>query len=131
VFKLDDAGGTLRTLTAFLDNVTFSNSVDVADTTTMGTEVKTYLSGHSDATLSISGLYDSTATTGPDVVLQGIVGKESTSSFEYGPEGGSTGKVKISGEAFLTGYEINAAGGDAVKFTADFQVSGAVTQGAF
>lgn len=128
VFKVDNSAGTLQTLTAYLDQWSISNSVDMAETTTMGSEVKTFLSGASDATISVSGLYDSTASTGPDAVLNGLVGLEATSTFELGPEGSSAGKVKYTGECFLTGYEITDAVGDAVKFTADFQVTGAITK---
>lgn len=131
VFKIDNAAATLTTLTAYVDSVDFSNSVDVAESTTMGAEAKTYLSGQSDATLSISGKYDSTASTGPDVTLNGLVGLETTSTFEYGPEGGTTGKTKYSGECFLTSYVVSAPVGDVVTFTADFQISGAITKGAF
>lgn len=131
VFKIDNAGGTLTTLTAYVDSWSISQAVDTAETTTMGSEVKTYLSGHSDATVSVSGLYDSTASTGPDVTLAGLIGLEATSTFELGPEGGTTGKIKYSGECFLTGYEISTMAQDVVKFTADFQVTGAVTKGTF
>jgi len=131
VFKIDNAAGVLQTLTAFVDSWDFSNSVDVAETTTMGSEFKTYVSGQTDATLSISGKYDSTASTGPDVVLNGLIGLETTSTFELGPEGGTSGKIKYSGECFLTGYTISAPVGDVVTFTADFQVSGAVVKGTF
>lgn len=130
-FKIDNAAGTLQTLTAYLTDAGMSNTVDTAESTTMGAEAKTYLSGQSDATISISGLYDSTASTGPDVILNGLVGLETTSSFEYGPEGGTTGKTKYSGECFMTGYSISAPVGDVVAFTADFQVTGAVTKGTF
>lgn len=131
VFKIDNAAGTLQTLTAYVDQWSISNSVDMAETTTMGSEVKTYLSGQSDGTISVSGLYDSTASTGPDVVLQGLIGLETTSTFELGPEGSAAGKTRYTGECFLTGYEITAAKGDAVKFTADFQISGAITKNAY
>lgn len=130
-FKIDDAAGTLQTLTAYLDSVELNNVGDVAESTTMGAEAKTYLSGQTDATISISGKYDSTASTGPDVVLNGIVGKETTSSFEYGPEGGTSTKVKYSGECFLTSYVVSAPVADVVTFTADFQVTGAITKGTF
>lgn len=129
VFKIDNAAGTLQTLTAYLDNVELNHSVDTAETTTMGAEAKTYLSGQSDATMSIAGKYDSTAATGPDVVLQGLVGLETTSTFEIGPEGSTAAKVKYSGECFMTGYTVSAPVGDVVSFTADFQVTGAVTKG--
>lgn len=131
VFKVDNAAGTLTTLTTYVDQWSISMSVDTAETTTMGSEVKTYLSGHSDATISVSGLYDSTASTGPDVTLFGIYGNDATSTFELGPEGSTSGKIKYTGECFLTDYEITAAGGDAVKFTADFQVTGAITKTTF
>jgi hypothetical protein len=130
-FKIDNAAGTLQTLTAYIDNIDFPQTVDVAESTTMGAEAKTYLSGQSDATISISGKYDSTASTGPDVVLQGLIGLETTSTFEYGPEGGAPTKVKYSGECFMTGYNISAPVGDVVTFTADFQVTGAITKGTF
>jgi len=128
VFKVDNSAGTLSTLTSYVDQWSISNSIDMAETTTMGSEVKTFLSGVSDATISVSGLYDSTATTGPDAVLNGLVGLETTSTFELGPEGSTSGKVKYTGECFLTGYQITDSAGDAVKFTADFQVTGAITK---
>lgn len=131
IFKIDNSAGTLQTLTAYLDQWSISQTVDVAETTTMGSEVKTYLSGQSDGTISISGLYDSTASTGPDVVLNGIVGLEATSTFELGPEGSTSGKTRYTGECFLTGYDITDASQDVVKFTADFQITGAITKNTF
>jgi len=128
VFKIDNSGGTLQTLTAYVDSVDFNNTIDTAETTTMGSEVKTYLSGQSDATLSVSGKWDSTASTGPDAVLNGLIGLETTSTFEVGPEGSTTGKVKYTGECFLTSYVVSVPVGDVVTFSADFQVTGAITK---
>ena len=131
VFKIDNAAGTLQTLTAYIDSIDFSNSVDMAESTTMGAEAKTYLSGQSDATMSISGKYDSTASTGPDVVLNGIIGNEATSTFEVGPEGSTAGKTRYTGECFLTAYTVSMPVGDVVTFSADFQITGAITKNAF
>ena len=128
VFKIDNAAGTLQTLTTFVDSVDLNQTVDTAESTTMGAEAKTYLSGQSDGTVSISGKYDSTASTGPDVILNGLVGLETTSTFEYGPEGSSAGKIKYTGECFLTSYVVSAPVGDVVTFTADFQITGAITK---
>lgn len=127
VFKIDNAAGTLQTLTAYVDSIDMTNSVDMAETTTMGAEAKTYLSGQSDATIAIAGKFDGTAATGPHVILSGLIGLETTSSFEIGPEGSTTGKQKLLGECFLTGYKVASPVGDVVSFTADFQVTGAVT----
>jgi len=128
VFKIDNSGGTLQTLTAYVDSIDLNQTVDTAETTTMGSEVKTYLSGQSDGTVSISGKWDSTASTGPDAVLAGLIGLEATSTFEIGPEGSTTGKVKYTGECFLTSYVVSAPVGDVVTFTADFQITGAITK---
>ena len=129
VFKIDNVGGTLVELTAYVDSVELSHSVDMGETTTAGAEAKTYVSGQSDATLSISGKWDGTATTGPDAILESLRGLEVPSTFEWGPEGSTAGRVKKSGECFLTGYVPSAPVGGVVAFTADFQITGAIVNG--
>lgn len=129
VFKIDNAAGTIQVLTSYVDNVELSDDVDMGETTTAGVEDKTYVSGQATHTLSISGKWDDTASTGPDAVLSGLIGLETTSSFEYGPSGSSAGKVKKSGECFLTSYVVTSPADGVNIFTADFQVSGAVTTG--
>ena len=128
-FRIDNAAGTLQTLTAFVTSVELKNSVEVADTTTAGAEAKTYVSGRSDGTLTIQGNYDRTATTGPHAILTGLIGLETSSTFEYGPDGQTAGYVKKSGECFLTGYVVSSPSGGVVTFTADFQITGAITEG--
>ena len=58
-----------------------------------------------------------------------MVGQSATLSFEYSPEGTASGKVKYTGEAILTNYAISSPVGDVVGYSADLQVSGAVTRG--
>jgi hypothetical protein len=127
----DSAGTTLRNLTTYITDVEFPRTVDVAETTTKGQTAKTYVQGHTDATITVNGRYDSTATTGPDVVLAGLVGDAGTVGFEFGPEGNANGATKYSGEAILTGYSISSPLADVVGFTAEFQITGAVTKGTF
>jgi hypothetical protein len=129
VFKIDNAAGTLQTLTAYVDSVDLDNSIDLGDTTTAGAEDKTFVSGQAEHDLSISGKWDDTATTGADPVLSGLIGLETSSTFEFGPAGSAAGKIKKSGECFMTGYKVSAPVGGVVTFTADFKVTGAVTQG--
>lgn len=130
-FKIDNAAGTLQTLTSYVDSVEIANDVDMAETTTAGAEDKTFVSGAAGHSLSISGKWDSTATTGPDAILNGLIGLETTSTFEFGPEGSAVSKVKYTGECFMTNYTVSAPVGDVVSFTADFQITGAVTKTAF
>lgn len=127
----DSAGSTLRNLTTYLTDVTYSWSQDVAETTTKGQTPKSYVQGHTDATISISGRWDNTATTGPDVVLRGLIGDAGTVGFEFGPEGNTAADIKYSGECICTSYEVSSPLADVVGFTAEFQVTGAITVGAF
>lgn len=127
VFKLDDSGGTLRDLSAYLDDIGFPRDIETAETTTFGVagSAKTYIVGLSDATISISGKFDATA----DGYLAGVVGNSATLSFEYGPAGSTGGNVKYSGECIMTSYEVSASVGDVVTASADFQVTGQITRG--
>ena len=129
VFKIDNSAGVLQTLTSFLDNVEISGDTDMGETTTAGAEDKTFVSGQTGRTLSISGKWDDTASTGPDAVLNGLQGLETTSTFEYGPNGSSAGKVKKSGECFLSSFVVTSPVSGVNVFTADFQITGAVTNG--
>lgn len=127
VFKLDDSGGTLRDLSSYLNDVSMPRDIETAETTTFGVSgsAKTYITGLTDATISISGLFDATA----DGYLAGVVGNTATLSFEYGPAGSAGGSVKYSGECIMTSYEVSASVGDAVQASADFQVTGQITRG--
>lgn len=127
VFKVDDSGGTLRDISNVLNSVTMPRSVETLETTSFGSSNKSFVVGFSDATLSIEGTYDATV----DGYLAGIVGGDSSVSFEYGPEGSTSTYVKYTGEAFLTSYEVSGGVGDVVTFSAEFQVTGAITKGAY
>ena len=125
VFKLDNSGGSLTDISTYINSVDFPETADVAETTTLGDGSKTYIVGLKDSTLSVAGLWDATA----DAIFGAVVGQSATLSFEYSPEGTSSGKIKYTGEAILTSYAQNSPVGDVVSYSADFQVSGAVTRG--
>ena len=125
VFKVDNSGGTLTDISNTLTDVTFPQTVETAETTSFGSSAKSYIVGLTDSTVSISGTYDATV----DAHLAAILGQAASVTFEYGPEGSTSTYVKYSGEAYLTSYEKSGSVGDAVKFSAEFQVTGAVTRG--
>jgi hypothetical protein len=127
VFKLDNSSGTLVDYSSYLNDVSLSRSIETAETTTFGVagSAKTYIVGLSDATFSISGLFDSAA----DATLAGVLGFATPLDFEYGPAGSTAGLIKYSGTCIMTGYNISASVGDAVQATADFQVTGVITRG--
>ena len=124
VFKLDNSGGSLTDISTYVNSVDFPQTADVAETTTLGDGSKTYIVGLKDSTISLAGLWDSTA----DGIFGAVVGQSATLSFEYSPEGTTSGNVKYTGEAILTSYSKNSPVGDVVSYSADFQVSGDVTR---
>lgn len=125
VFKLDNSGGSLTDISAYVNNVDFPETVDVAETTVLGKDNKTYIVGLKDATISLSGLWDSTA----DAIFGAVLGQSATLSFEYSPEGTGSGAVKYTGETILTNYAISSPVGDVVAYSADLQVSDSITRG--
>lgn len=126
-FKVDNSGGSLTDISTTLTDVSFPQSVETAETTSFGSSAKSYIVGLSDSSLSVSGNFDATV----DAHLAAITGQAATVSFEYGPEGTTAGQVKYTGEAILTSYEKSGAVGDVVTYSAEFQVTGAVTRGVF
>lgn len=129
VFKVDNSGGTLTDISAYLDDISMPRSIETAETTTFGVTggAKTYVVGLNDATISVSGKYDSTV----DAHLAGILGQEASVSFEYGAAGNTVGYIKFTGECFLTKYDLKSPVGDVVTFSADFQISGQVTRATY
>ena len=127
VFKVDNAGGSLTDISNTLTDVGFPQTVDTAETSTFGSSAKSYVVGLSDSSLSVSGNFDATV----DAHLAGVLGQAASLSFEYGPEGSTAGYVKYTGEAYLTSYEKSGAIGDVVSYSAEFQVTGAITRGTY
>lgn len=127
VFKLDNGAGTLTDISAYVTTVGFAPKADTADVTTLGKTAKEFLAGLRDATISLEGVFDPAV----DAILDAALGAGATKTFEYGPQGSGTGAVKYTGECICTSYEVSAGVDDAGKFTAELQVSGAVTRGTY
>ena len=127
VFKVDNNAGSLTDISNTLTDVSFPQSVDTAETSAFGSSAKSYVVGLTDSTLSISGNFDATV----DAHLAAVLGQAASLSFEYGPEGSTAGFVKYTGEALLTSYEKSGAIGDVVTYSAEFQVTGAITRGTY
>jgi len=122
-FTLDDTSGSVRDISNTLTSVDFPASIDVAETTAFGSSAKSYIVGLEDATISCSGIWDSTV----DGYITG--GAEPASrSFVYGPAGSTAGNVKYTGEAIVTSYSISNPVGDVVTYSLDLQVTGTVTR---
>jgi predicted secreted protein len=127
VFKVDNAAGTLTDISTYVKDCSLAESIDVPETSTFGSSAKTFLTGLYTGTFSISGLFDPTANT----VLSGIVAASESKSIEYGPAGSTAGNPKFTAEAIMTSYSITGDVADAVQFSAEFQITGAVTLGTY
>ena len=124
-FAIDDTGGSSRNISNTLTDVSFPQTLDTAETTAFGSSNKSYIVGLKDTTISVTGLWDATV----DGYLSGT--EPASRSFIFGPAGSTGGNVKYTGEAIMTNYSQGNPVGDVVTFTADFQVTGAVTRGTY
>lgn len=124
VFKIDDSGGTLRDISDASNSISFPREAEVLETTSFGSNDRTYIVGFKSQTISVEGSFDATY----DGYIAGTLGQDATVSFEYGPEGSTAGRVKYLGECILTSYETSAGVGDVVNFSASWQITGAVTR---
>lgn len=132
VFKLDNSAGSLQDLSAYCDSVDFPQTLETAEVTTFGDNAKEYIVGLADSTLSVSGSWDPTLDAHMSGVLAAMAaGTQTTATFEYGPEGSAATKVKYTGECIITSYSGASAVADKVTFSAEFQVTGAVTRTTF
>lgn len=130
VFKIDNSAGTLTDISAFCEEVSLSRDIETAETTTFGNDAKTYITGLTDATVSVSGKFDAGTASAVDPVLSGILGSASTVSWVYRANSASTSSTnpEYQGEGIVTSYEVSSAVGDAVTFSAEIQCTGAITR---
>lgn len=130
VVKYDNSGGTLVDITAYVITI---NDIDVEN---IMEEVRPFgatwakhlpIGVGQVAPIEISGLYDDTATTGPDALLanrvpEGPAASTRTLEITYG----STKKTTV--ETHLISYKRTADKNGLTRYTARLQPTGAVTE---
>jgi hypothetical protein len=114
-------------LSAFLDQAEKSTDVDTAETTTFGQNWKRYLAGLIGTTLSVSGSYDGTASTGPAALLETAIANGTAWTWKFFPGGSASGQRQHSFSAFVTNYSESSPVGDKVTFSAEILADGTVT----
>lgn len=132
-FSLEDsAGTTLRNLSPYVNSVEYSRSNDTHDNTTFGAEGHTWQTGLTNGTITIAGFWDKTALVGSATVFDSLLDLDTpTLTFEYGPEGNTSGLVKYTGECILQDLSYSSPVADLVSFSATLQISGTTTKGTF
>ena len=112
-------------LSAYCNSVQFNRSADSHDVTTFGKNQKVYNSGLKDGEVTLEGIYDSTAATGPGAVLRPLVGGANV-EFVYKPEGSGVGKPVATVDVIVTAYEESAPVADMITWSATLQMSDSI-----
>lgn len=125
-FYLANAVGAEQNLTTYLTSVT-APSIDaqVAEVSTFGDTWKEFIRTQIDpGKISLEGIYDTFVGT-----MMMALGTASEKAWSYFPQGSAAGKPKFSGSALLTSYETPSPMEEAVTWSAELQVTGAITAG--
>lgn len=121
-FSIDNSGGSPTSISAYVTDVDFPQTVDTADVTPVGAtgDRKQYVVGLLDSNLTVNANWDPTL----DALIDGILG-QAAGTFDYSPDNGTT---SYTGEAFCVGYSQGGGTGGANTVTINFQVTGDVTR---
>lgn len=106
-------------LTGYLRSLSNSASVDTAESTTFADDDKTYITGHTDATISAEGLFDATF----DGNVNTITGSGTKSVWSIYPAGDAAGSAGRGYSLDVTSAERTADVGDVVMVSIEGQSS--------
>lgn len=109
-------------MTVFSTQCEYELKAESHEVTTFGQDSKVFSGGLLESSLKIEGNYDDTASTGPAATLEPLTG--TVIEIIYKAEGAS-GPVRTF-DGLLTHYGETSKINDMIKFTAQFQGSGAV-----
>jgi hypothetical protein len=120
--KVQNAAGVLTDISTYLTSISMPREIEANETSTMRVRDRTYVPGLRNRTVSFEGRWDPTL----DALLDGITGMVRT--FEYSPAGAGVGLVTYAGSLILTSYEPSTPHDDVADWSAEGQVTGAVTR---
>lgn len=111
-------------LAAFLDNIDFSTTLDVADTTAFGSTWKSSLAGIPGGSISFSGFYDPTATTGPGAILYPLLTAGTAVTVLFYPSGtaATNSLYTMTTGGIVTSYNESSSVGGAVTFSGSIEI---------
>ena len=125
VFKLDNSGGSLTDLSAYITDVSVDFGDDSAETTTYGDSSKEYILTLADGSVSVTALFDATLVAH----LGAIRGSSTSKSYEFYPDGTTGGNPKLSGECLLTSMSPGSSVGGTATLNFNLQCTGDQTIG--
>ena len=127
----DTGAAVLRAIGNFCDSIELDRNVDMADSTTIGQESKTFLPGLDGGAITLAGKWDSVVDVGPDPVLAPNINSKVLVGFAYGPEGNAAAKTRYTGECYVERYAVSSPLEGIVKFNATLRINGTVVRDVF
>lgn len=124
VIKVDDAAGSLVDLSAEMNAVGSSETVEVDDDTAFGSRARSHSIGMVEGgSIELAGNF----STDNIRHMAGIWNGSSEQTVEYSPAGTDAGRRKATAETIMTGLEVAADIGSNVQVSTTHKVSGDVT----
>ena len=123
--SITDATHAARAFAAYVKEINGTGKAfDMLDTTHMDATAPTHAVGLQQAQrMTFRGDYDDTATSGPHVVLTGLLGLAAAKQIVFSPDG----TITLTGNWRLVRYEVTARHGEMVGYEAEFVSDGALT----
>ncbi len=130
-FLLDNAAGALVALNSYSPKGGINLSQDTYDTTTAdGSDSKSSMLGLRDGNeFTIEFLYHIDVWTHLTAIRALTTGVSQT--YQFGPEGSTTGKPRVTGECFLKSFALDSPVGEKTTMNATFIQTGAQTADVF
>lgn len=109
-------------ISAYTNKADFPKAADTAETSTFGSDDKTFIPGLKGAGFSVEGLWDIAL----DTILDPLLGTEVT--IIYMPQGLGAGNVEYTFQAIMNAYNPPGSISGAVTYSAGFIITGAVAR---
>lgn len=117
-----------KNLSQFFNSADASSSVETADTTTYGDDVRTFIIGQEEGSISLSGLWDG-APGAVDEFIKAAIDADTALVYTQGVSGVKPGNAVDMTLAVSTSYSRSSPVGDVVSISMDAQGSGGVHSG--
>ncbi|CAB4156590.1 hypothetical protein UFOVP655_73 [uncultured Caudovirales phage] len=114
---------------SYFSDVTATTSIETAETSAFGSSAKEYITGLKDGTVSLSGMFEGTASTGTDQYFATALGSATKQKVIVATSGHSVGARAVMLQSDDTSYEVSGSIGDVVQANAEFQSSNGVEHG--
>ncbi len=111
-------------ISTFCDTISLPVNVDTADTSTFQSSWKSAVVGLAGGTITFSGDYDPTATTGPCSALTAVITGGVAVAVVYKPGGVASGQRSHTFNAILTSYNEDTTVNDKVTFSCSMLMTG-------